>query len=182
MSTAEPTTMIFRLSTHTSRKIKRTAPKREDDGNGFITKYSPGGGSYVYSTYLGASVETSLSAIAVGPDSKVYVTGEYDAVENITVNGGSGGSQVTITSPANYGTVSSPVTFAASATTTCSGGIYALQIYTDPGVLAYTAYASSVNQAISLSAGYYYGAVQAWDNFGGTFKTNVQFQVQDLPQ
>lgn len=100
------------------------------------------------------------------------------ANENITVNGGSGGSQVTITSPANGGTVSSPVTFAASATTTCISGVYALQIYTNPGVLAYTAYASSVNQAISLSPGYYYGAVQAWDNCGGTFKTNVQFQVQ----
>ena len=100
------------------------------------------------------------------------------ANENITVNGGSGGSQVTITSPANYGTVSSPVTFAASATTSCSAGIYALQIYTNPGVLAYTAYASSVNRAISLSPGYYYGAVQAWDNCGGTFKTNVQFDVK----
>lgn len=101
------------------------------------------------------------------------------ASENITVNGGSsGGSQVTISSPANYASVSSPVTFAASATTTCSAGIYALQIYTSPGVVAYTAYSSSVNQAISLSPGYYYGAVQAWDNCGATFKTNVQFQVK----
>jgi hypothetical protein len=74
--------------------------------------------------------------------------------------------------------VNSPVTFTASATTTCKAGIYALQIYTNPGVLAYTAYASSVSKAIALSPGYYYGAVQAWDNCGATYTTPVQFDVQ----
>lgn len=97
---------------------------------------------------------------------------------NITSNGGSGGAQVVITSPTNYATVSSPVTFTATATTACKAGIYAMQVYSNPGVVAYTAYASSVNTQISLSPGYYYGAVQAWDNCGGTFSTPVQFDVQ----
>jgi hypothetical protein len=100
------------------------------------------------------------------------------ATANITVSGGSSGPQVVITSPVDYSSVSSPVTFTASATTSCKGGIYALQIYTNPGVLAYTAYAPSVSKAITLSPGYYYGAVQAWDNCGATFTTPVQFGVQ----
>jgi len=29
-----------------------------------------------------------------------------------------------------------------------------------------------------VSSGYHFGAVQAWDNCGGTFTTPVQFQVQ----
>src|SRR5258708_22550835 len=98
--------------------------------------------------------------------------------ETITVHGGSGGAQVTITSPCNYATLSSPVTLTATATTSCKAGIYALQVYTNPGVVAYTTYSSSVNTAISLSPGYYYGAVQAWDNCGATFSTPVQFGVQ----
>jgi hypothetical protein len=97
---------------------------------------------------------------------------------NITVNGGSGGAQVAITSPSNYATVSSPVTFTASATASCGAGIYAMQVYTDPGVLAYTTYSSSVNTAINVPSGYHFGAVQAWDNCGGTFTTPVQFRVQ----
>jgi hypothetical protein len=100
------------------------------------------------------------------------------ASANITVNGGSGGAQVVITSPSNFATVSSPVTFTATATASCGAGIYAMQVYTNPGVLAYTTYSSSVNTAIDLSPGYYYGAVQAWDNCGGTFSTPVQFRVQ----
>jgi len=100
------------------------------------------------------------------------------ASTNVTVNSGSGGAQVVITSPANYTTVSSPVTFTATAAASCGAGIYAIQVYTDPGVLAYTTYSSSVNTAINVSSGYHFGAVQAWDNCGGTFTTPVQFQVQ----
>jgi Beta-propeller repeat/Bacterial Ig domain len=100
------------------------------------------------------------------------------ARENITVSGGSGGAQVVITSPVNFQSYTSPVNFNATATTGCQSGIYAMQIYSNPGVLAYTAYGSSVNTSIALSPGYYYGAVQAWDNCGATFRTNVQFQVQ----
>ncbi len=100
------------------------------------------------------------------------------ASANITVSGGSGGAQVVVTSPANYATVSSPVTFTATANASCGAGVYAIQIYTDPGVLAYTTYSSSVNTAINVASGYHYGAVQAWDNCGGTFTTPVQFQVQ----
>jgi hypothetical protein len=100
------------------------------------------------------------------------------ASESITVNGGSGGNQVVITSPTNDAVLTSPVTFTASATTSCAAGIQALQIYTDPGVLAYTAYSSSVSKSIALASGIYYGAVQAWDNCGGSFTSDVTFQVQ----
>jgi hypothetical protein len=100
------------------------------------------------------------------------------ASAQITVNGGPGGAQVVITSPSNFATVSSPVTFQATATASCGAGIYALQVYTDPGVLAYTTYSNDVNTAINVPSGYHYGAVQAWDNCGGTFTTPVQFRVR----
>jgi hypothetical protein len=130
---------------------------------------------------------SSLNAYIALPQGKVNLTvvawdssgaaGSTSA--NITVNGGTnGGAQVIVSSPLNYSTVSSPVTFTAKATTSCNKGIYALQVYTNPGVVAYTAYASSVNTAVTLSPGYYYGAVQAWDNCGATFSTPVQFDVQ----
>jgi hypothetical protein len=153
------------------------------NGPGTITAYTvyDGNGSAVYSTRK-PTLNASLN-LPQGPELLTVVawdsTGAAGAAsESITVNGGSGGDQVVITSPTNYAVLNSPVDFAASATTSCPEGIYALQIYTNPGVLAYTAHSSSVNKSIKLAAGYYYGAVQAWDNCGGTFSSNVQFQVQ----
>jgi phospholipase C len=52
----------------------------------------------------------------------------------ITVSGQSG---VYVTSPANNSTVSSPVNFAATATTSCSKGVASMGIYTAPSQLAY---------------------------------------------
>ena len=153
------------------------------NGTGIIVHYRvySGNGVAVYdvnASTLNANVSLPQGAVnltVVAWDSTGAVG---SASEKITVNGGSGGDQVVVTSPVNFSTVSSPVTFSATATTSCTTGIYALQIYTDSGVLAYTAYASSVNQAISVAPGYHYGAVQAWDNCGATFSTPVQFRAQ----
>jgi Beta-propeller repeat len=44
--------------------------------SGFVAKFSPNGGSLVYSTYLGGSNVDSISAIAVDSSLSAYVTGE----------------------------------------------------------------------------------------------------------
>lgn len=84
---------------------------------------------------------------------------------------------VTVTSPSNNSTVSSPVKYVASATTSCSKGIAAMGIYTAPGVLAYKVNGASLNTTLNLSAGTYYTVVQDWDNCGGYAKTPVTINV-----
>jgi len=84
---------------------------------------------------------------------------------------------VTVTSPTNNSTVSSPVKYVASATTSCSKGIAAMGIYSAPGVLAYKVNGASLNTTLSLSAGTYSTVVQDWDNCGGYAKTPVTITV-----
>jgi len=84
---------------------------------------------------------------------------------------------VTVTSPTNNSTVSSPVKYVASATTSCSKGIAAMGIYSAPGVLAYKVNGASLNTTLSLSAGTYSTVVQDWDNCGGSAKTPVTITV-----
>jgi hypothetical protein len=153
------------------------------NGTGNIVAYRvyAGNGDAVY-TSNSSTLNANIN-LPQGPEQMTVVawdsTGAAGAAsESIIVNGGSGGNQVVITSPTNDAVLTSPVTFTASATTSCAAGIQALQIYTDPGVLAYTAYSSSVSKSIALASGIYYGAVQAWDNCGGSFTSDVTFQVQ----
>jgi phosphatidylinositol-3-phosphatase len=128
----------------------------------------------------GLSVNASLS-MTPGPHylvAKAWDTGggTWTTSLNITVVNSSG---VTITSPSNGSTVSSPVQFTASAVASnCAGGINAMQIYPTPGWLDYSVHASQLNTSLSLSPGTYsYGVVQAWDNCGNTYKSNVSFTV-----
>lgn len=84
---------------------------------------------------------------------------------------------VYVSSPANNSTVSSPVHYVASATTSCSAGIAAMGIYTAPYVVAYKVNGGSLNTYLSLSPGTYYTVVQAWDNCGGATKTPITITV-----
>jgi 6-phosphogluconolactonase len=85
---------------------------------------------------------------------------------------------VTVSSPTSGSQDSSPVTFAATASSSqCSKGIAAMRIYTVPGVSAYTVDASTLNTQLTLSPGTYNTVVQAWDNCGGVGKTPVTITV-----
>jgi 6-phosphogluconolactonase (cycloisomerase 2 family) len=85
---------------------------------------------------------------------------------------------VTVTSPTNGSTDTSPVNFIASASSPdCSEGIAAMRIYTAPGVGAYTTDSDSLNVDLSLAGGSYNTVVQAWDNCGGVGKTPVTITV-----
>src|ERR1700683_520138 len=88
-------------------------------------------------------------------------------------------SSVTVTSPANGSTVPGPVSFVASATSSCSKGVASMGIYTAPGVLAYVANGSSLNTSLSLSAGTYNTTVEEWDYCGGAATKAVTVTVSN---
>ena len=85
---------------------------------------------------------------------------------------------VTITTPANGATVSGPVHYVASATTTsCSKGIASMGIYTAPGVRVYVVNGTSLNTSLDLSPGKYETVVEEWDKCGGASTTPVTITV-----
>jgi len=103
-----------------------------------------------------------------------YCGGASTTPITITISGNAG---VFVTAPANNSTVSSPATFSATATTSCSKGVASMGIYTAPGVLAYVVNGSSLNTNLSLSAGTYNTVVQEWDNCGGAATTPISITV-----
>lgn len=84
---------------------------------------------------------------------------------------------VSVSSPVNNRTYSSPVHFVATATTTCSAGISSTGIYTAPYVLAYKVSGSSLNTYLKLAPGTYNTVVQAWDKCGHSSSTGVKITV-----
>jgi hypothetical protein len=84
---------------------------------------------------------------------------------------------VSVSAPANGITVSSPVQFVASASSSCSKGISAMGVYTGPGQLVYTSQGSKLNTLINLNPGVYNTVVEEWDNCGGASVTPVQIKV-----
>ena len=86
-------------------------------------------------------------------------------------------SGVNVSSPANNSTVSSPVHFVASASTSCPKGVSAMGIYPAAGNLAYKTSGASLDTNLSLGSGDQSVVVQEWDNCGGTSKTAVNLTV-----
>lgn len=98
----------------------------------------------------------------------------------ITVDSSGGGtttSDVKVSSPANGSTLTSPVNFAASATTSCAKGVAAMGIYTASGVLAFTENGASLNTSLALSPGTYNTVVEEWDNCGQASTAPVTITV-----
>ncbi len=120
--------------------------------------------------------------VAIGTGSHKTVVQEWDycggstyATVNITVGSG-GQSGVTVRTPSNGATVSSPVGYAASATTTCSKGVASMGIYVN-NVLTYTAQGSSLSTNLNLSSGQYHTVVEEWDHCGGAAYTPIDIIV-----
>ena len=85
---------------------------------------------------------------------------------------------VSVSSPANNSTVSSPVHYVATATApNCSKGVASMGIYTAPGQLAYVVQGAKLDTDLSLNNGTYYTDVQEWDNCGGASKTPITITV-----
>jgi 6-phosphogluconolactonase len=85
---------------------------------------------------------------------------------------------ITVKSPANNSDVVSAVNYVASATSSeCAKGMSSMQVYSQPGFLAYGTPGGSMNTYISLQPGTYDTTVQAWDWCGGTAKVNITITV-----
>jgi hypothetical protein len=88
-------------------------------------------------------------------------------------------ASVTVSSPANGVTASSPVPYAAKATTnTCSKGVASMGIYVD-NKLVYVVNGNSLNTNLPLNPGTYNTVVQEWDNCGGATFTAVGITVSN---
>jgi hypothetical protein len=87
------------------------------------------------------------------------------------------GATVSVSTPANDSSVTSPVHFVATSYSTCSKGVSAMGIYTAPYVLAYSVNGDTLNTSLSLAPGTYNVVVQEWDNCGGATKTPIQITV-----
>src|SRR5207249_4339079 len=84
---------------------------------------------------------------------------------------------VSVSSPSNGATVSSPVHFVATATTGCSQGVSAMGIYTDAFVLAYSVNGAKLDTSLTLAPGTYNTVVHEWDNCGGASSMPVTITV-----
>lgn len=94
---------------------------------------------------------------------------------NITV-GSAGSGGVAVSAPANGATVTSPVTFSASATAPSGSTITAMRIYVD-SISLYAANVSSLNTSIALAPGGHSVAIQAWDQTGAVYKSTLSIVV-----
>jgi hypothetical protein len=89
---------------------------------------------------------------------------------------------VTVNSPSNGASVSSPVHFVASASSpSCSKGVSAIGVYTAPGVLAKVVNGTSLDAYISMNSGTQYPVVQEWDNCGWSAKVQLTVNVGGTP-
>jgi Bacterial Ig-like domain (group 2) len=84
---------------------------------------------------------------------------------------------VTVTSPANDATVSSPVSYVATATaTTCAKGVASMGIYVN-NKKTYVVEGDSLNTALSLSPGTYNTTVEEWDHCKGASVAHIKVTV-----
>jgi hypothetical protein len=102
--------------------------------------------------------------------------GATTASATITVQSG-GSSGVSIISPANNSTVTSPVNFKATATTNCPKGVSSMGIYTAPYQLVYTVQGANLNYNLPLNPGTYNAVVEEWDACGGAATAGVTIHV-----
>ena len=86
-------------------------------------------------------------------------------------------ASVTVTSPKSGATVSSPVSYVAKATTTCSKGVSSMGVYVN-NKLVQTEKGASLNLSIALAPGAYSNTVvEEWDLCGGASYTKVPITV-----
>jgi phospholipase C len=128
-----------------------------------------------------ASMNTSLS---FNPGSYSTVVEEWDKCGgatytpiNITVTSGASQPDVVVTTPAPNSTVTSPVTYQASASTsTCSKGVASMGVYVD-NKLIYVTGSTTLNTQITMAAGAEHTVVEEWDKCGGAAYTTINLTV-----
>jgi phospholipase C len=85
---------------------------------------------------------------------------------------------VTVSSPVTGSTLTSPVHYVASATTTtCATGVASMGIYVD-NVKTYVVNATTVNTEISMSVGSHNTTVEEWDKCGGATVAHINLTIE----
>jgi hypothetical protein len=107
-----------------------------------------------------------------------YCKGASTTPIDITVGGQGGGGApgVSVTSPINDSTVSSPVSFAATATTNCAKGVASMGIHVN-NKKVYVVDGATLNTALSISSGIQHITVEEWDHCGGASTTHLTLTV-----
>ncbi len=147
-------------------------------------------GTKVYST---ASNQLSTSLTVAAGTHKLTVKAwdaagaVFSTTENFTVSTGGGGGgtctgsttnrTVTICTPANNTTVTSPVHITAAATDSAS--VSSMQIYVD-GVKQYQVAAKSIDTNLAMADAPHKITVKAWDS-AGSFSSTIYISVQSTP-
>jgi hypothetical protein len=85
-------------------------------------------------------------------------------------------ASVNVNGPLNGATVGSPVSYSATASTTCSKGVASMGVYVD-GKLVYVVSGRSLNAKLSMGLGSHNTVVQEWDYCGGSTYTHVALTV-----
>jgi hypothetical protein len=85
-------------------------------------------------------------------------------------------ASVTVTSPKSGSTVSSPVSYVATASTTCAKGVSTMGIYVN-NKLTYVVTGAKLNTSLSLAAGAEHTVVEEWDHCGGASYTTINITV-----
>ncbi len=89
---------------------------------------------------------------------------------------------VTVSSPINGATVTSPVQYVATATaSTCSTGVSSMGIYVNSKLAYFAKGAQQINTSLSMSAGAQHTVVVEWDHCGGSTSTGVNITVGTSP-
>jgi len=85
---------------------------------------------------------------------------------------------VTVTSPTNGSTVTSPVHYVASATTTtCAAGVASMGVYVDY-VKTYVVSGATLNTEIKVATGSHETTVEEWDKCGGATVVHIDMTVE----
>src|ERR1700761_6420449 len=89
---------------------------------------------------------------------------------------------VTVSSPSAGSTVTSPVSYSATATTsTCAKGVASMGIYVN-NKLTYTVKGSSLSTSLSLAPGAEHTVVEEWDKCGGATYTTINLTATSATQ
>jgi len=91
-------------------------------------------------------------------------------------------ASVSVTSPKSGATVTSPVQYVASATSsTCSKGVASMGIYVN-NVKVYVVQGNQLNTELTLGSGSQHTVVEEWDKCGGASTTTINLTVSAPPK
>lgn len=132
----------------------------------------------LFTTVQGSTLNVPVNA-ATGTHSLVVQAWDstgatYKNFETVNVSGTTSGTKITVSTPTNNATVSSPFNVTASASG--SNPVTTMQIYLD-GQLATTVQAASLNTSVSAGAGAHALVIQALDSTGAVTKDSLSITV-----